>query len=108
MWIRSSSTTEAWTGHNERHGFRLLRAVPRGSPKEIVPAALEKKWFAQVHKTYPLLSQIQQTEWNTLKETANAVPDDQMGVNSVKESPAGFDWAKDLVSVLHQLHLQCF
>lgn len=96
MWVRGNSLQE-WRGHNHFQGFQIIRAVPSGSPREILPLPIEKSNFTEIHKTFEAMTVPQQAEWNSMKAEADAAePDVDF---RIIDSPPGFDWAAQLLKV---------
>lgn len=97
MWVRESSLSPDWIGHNEKHGFQILRSVPRGNPKRIVRRDLDLDAFIDIEKTYEVMTAAQKEEWSKMKEAAGLNPE---RINLLlDEDRDGFDWAKPLIEV---------
>jgi hypothetical protein len=96
MWVRENSLAK-WVGHNGDSGFQIIRAVPTGSPQEILPLPVDASNFTEIHKTFEAMSPQQQDEWKNMKAESMAV---EQGTDfKLVDSPPGFDWAAPLLKV---------
>lgn len=96
MWVRESSLNQSWIGHNATHGFQILRSVPAGNPKLLLPRTLDKDSFIDIHKAYDSMNLAQKEEWLSMKAASELNPQRE---NIQVEVEAGFDWAKPLLEV---------
>ena len=97
MWVRESSISPKWIGHNERAGYLIIRGVPVGNPKIIQPRPIESANFVDVHKMFEAMDDAQRKEWNDLKEKSEGVT--ASDAFEVVGAPANFDWAAPLLKV---------
>lgn len=95
VWVKESSISSVRIGHNANHGFQILRGVPKGNPRRIVPPPLDHKSLTDVAKTFSLISEAAQAEWNQMKE--ESVIGGAIEYESAEET---FDWAKSLLMAL--------
>lgn len=96
MWVRASSISPTWVGHNATHGFQILRAVPPGNPRIILPLPVDSSNFVEIHKTFEMMSDAQRLEWDRMKQESMDAPEDYQ----YEECAVGFDWAKSLLEVI--------
>src|SRR5687768_10170239 len=91
LWLKESSTSPSRVGHSDKHGFQIIRGVPKGNPRRIIPPPLELKSLADISKTFPMISEAAQTEWIKMKEEST-----QGGAIVYEPPDPTFDWAKPL------------
>jgi len=66
MWVKEHTLSPRWIGHSENSGFRVLRAVPRGSPSYTDPIPVKAEHLEDVHKFYGFLHQSEVDEWKDI------------------------------------------